>query len=280
MIKYISLIILYLLVISSFLTLVIYEQTSETIQGIDGGVYSGGMADFSGRIDIDTLVDLSGASNFQWKLGNNTLVYDGDYYGTTMEKPIYFNGIVPNSAGEYDVTYQIDNVNDLNFELYITQGGISDSSSYILTYKNGWITMYTPYVHTLVGSFFKTELISQSLSLADEHRIQTIVNPSTQQLSIVIDGSTVLQLNTEIKSSYNHYGGFLIAGDGRFIIEEVTTSIKILDEGDSSFLGIIASLMLWNVDEKYLPLAFNIILIKFPMIVLTMAIAFYLRGVS
>lgn len=136
MLKFISLIILYLLVISSVFGLIIYEETGENIDTINTYSYSGDFVDLSGDMDLDLITDSSITDSLLWELTGNTLVYN--YTGiTALQEPIYFSGIKENDDGNYDVEYAINNIDNLDFDIYITQGGILDTSSYILSYNDG-----------------------------------------------------------------------------------------------------------------------------------------------
>jgi len=211
----------------------------------------------------------------------NELVFDGTYFGSSNERPIFFKGIQMNSDNEYEVKYFLNNTEDLTFEIWITDGGVFDSDAFILYYDGINLKMYNPFIHTFVGEYLKTEMFSETVSMSGTHTITTAIDYDNQLLKIYIDDSLFKEIPTEIKNSYPHYGGIIITETGTFSLTRIESVVFITDNTDNSnFLTLISNLVLWSVPEKYMPLIFNIVLIKFPLLILTISVAFYLRGVS
>ena len=281
MIRFIAGIILYLLIISTFFSFVVSEAINEDLPGINTEIYSGDVVDFSGNTDFTALIDASIINSQQWNIVNNQLVFNGTYADSANERPIFFKGIQLNEDNEYKIKYYFNNSDDLTFEIWITDGGLFDSDAYILVYDGSNLKLYNPYTHTFAGEFLKTEMFSTPISLSGEHTITTVLNPSTQILEIYIDSALNQQIPTEIKNYYPHYGGIIITETGEFSISRIESSIFITENTDNSnFITLIGNLLLWSVPEKYMPLIFNIILIKFPLLILTISVTFYIRGVS
>jgi len=281
MIKFIAGILLYLLIISTFFGFVISEAMNEDFNTINMDIYSGDVVDFSGETDFSKLIDASIINSQQWNIVDNKLIFDGIYAGSINERPIFFKGIQPDNEGNYEVKYYFNNSENLKFELWITDGGIYDSDAYILFYDGNNLKMYYPYIHTTVGVYFRTEIFSEPKILSGIHTLTTKVNPNEQTLKIYIDSSLFQSVPIEIKDSYPHYGGIMITETGTFTLTRIESTILITDATDNSnFLSLIANLVLWSVPEKYMPLIFNIILIKFPLMLLTISVAFYIRGIS
>ena len=281
MIKFVAGIILYLLIISTFFGFVVSEAMNEDLPGLNTEIYSGDIVDFSGNTDFEKLIDASVINSQQWIITDNILIYGGIYSGSANERPIFFKGIKPTIDNIYEVKYFLNNSEDLPFEIWITEGGLFDSDAYILYYSGSTLTMYNPYIHTFVGEYLKTEMFSQTISLSGENTITTKIDYDNQNLKIYINDNLIQDIPTEIKSSYNHYGGIIITETGNFSITRIESTVLITDATDNTnFLSLVASLVLWSVPEKYMPLIFNIILIKFPLLLLTISVAFYIRGVS
>lgn len=281
MIKFIAGILLYLLIISTFFGFVVSEAIGEDLKGINTEIYSGDIVDFSGTTNFAELIDASIINSQQWSIIDDKLTFTGIYSGSSNELPIFFKGIQKNSDDNYEVKYFFNNSEDLSFELWITDGGLFDSDAYILYYDGTNLKMYNPYIHTFAGSYFKTEMFSEIVSLSGEHTITTVIDETNQLLKIYIDTNLFKEIPTEIKSSYPHYGGIIITETGTFTISRIESTVFITDNTDNSnFLTLIANLVLWTVPEKYMPLMFNLILIKFPLLLLTISVAFYIRGIS
>lgn len=281
MIKFVAGIILYLLIVSTFFGFIVSEAMNEDLPGINTEIYSGDIVDFSGNTDFSEFIDSSIINSQQWIITDNTLIFNGIYSDSTNERPIFFKGIKPTIDNVYEVKYFLNNSEDLSFELWITDGGLFDSDAYILYYSDSTLTLYNPYLHTLVGEFLKTEMFSQPVSLSGENTITTKLDYDNQNLKIYINDNLFQDIPTEIKSYYPHYAGIIITETGEFSITRIKSDILITDNTDNSnFLTLIANLVLWSVPEKYMPLIFNIILIKFPLMLLTISVAFYIRGVS
>lgn len=281
MLRFITGILLYLIVISTFFGFVVSEAIGEDLEGINTEIYAGDIVDFSGNTDFTALIDASIINSQQWIITDNQLIFNGIYMGSTNERPIFFKGIQENIDNEYEVKYYLNNSEDLTFELWVTDGGILDSDAYILYYDGSNLKMYNPFAHSIVGGYFKTEMFNNIVSLSGIHTITTNINQEEQTLKIYIDGSLLQEIPTEIKDSYPHYGGIIITETGTFTLTKIESTIFITDNTDNSnFLTLIGNLVLWSVPEKYMPLLFNIILIKFPLLILTISVAFYIRGVS
>lgn len=281
MIKLVVGIILYLLIVSTFFGVVISGALNEEFSLINADIYSGDIVDFSGDTDFEKIIDSSVVSSQEWHILNGILVFDGISYGATDYDKLFFKGIIPNDENNYKVKYYLNNSEDLSFEIWVTDGGILDSDAYILYYSDSNLRMYNPYIHSFAGQFLKTEMFSQLVSLSGENTLTTELCTEEQRIKIYINDVLIQDIPTEIKSSYPHYGGIIITETGEFSITRIESTIQISEATDNAnFLSLVASLVLWSVPEKYMPLIFNIILIKFPLLILTISVAFYIRGVS
>lgn len=280
MLRFIAGIILYLILISTFFGFIVTESQNEEFKSLNIEMYSGDVVDFSSQTNFEKLIDSNYINSQSWNIEDNTLIFDGIYSSAYFNKPIFFKGIQKNSDNEYNVKYHFNNSEDLTFQIWLSDGGILESDAYILIYDKTTLKMYNPYYHSTIGSFLKTEMFSIPMSLSGEHIITTIINPTTQTLKIYVDSNLIQEIPTEIKESYPHYGGILITETGTFTLTKIESTIRILESIDNmNFLSLIANLLLWSVPEKYMPLMFNIILIKFPLLILSIATAFYIRGV-
>lgn len=283
MLKYVSLIILYILVVSSFFSIVIYEETGKDVSIPLGNLYEGITIDFTGQLELS---DIAG-SNFGvigWEIANNTLIYKEDNLISNLE-PLTFKGITEDENKNINVKININNINDSNFILYVTRNDKTlipfsqDLSSYEIHYINNKLTMYYPYIHTLAFEAFREEIFSQSIDLTGKHTIDYTISNTDKTFTLKIDDVLIGNYPITIDNNYDYYLGISIREVGEFTIESIESTIIIPNIDDTSFLKIIGSLLLWNVDVKYMPLALNILLIKFPLMILTIAVAFYIRGI-
>ena len=278
MLKYISLIILYILVVSSFFSLVIYEESGTEISNPIGNIYSGGSVDFSGKLNLKDIVDNS-YNNMGWNIVNNTLIRTNGIYDP-YAKGLFFKGFIPDENNNINVKIVIDNKDNADFNLYVTSNKksinpISTKKYYVITYRDNKISMKYPDILGLGENVF-----SQNINLSGKHTIEYKISNTQKTLDLTIDEALIGSYVLDLEKTYDYYLGVGVFDEGEFIIESIDALILITDINEASFTNIIASLLLWNVDEKYLPMAFNILLIKFPLIILTIAVAFYIRGVS
>jgi hypothetical protein len=278
MLKYISLIILYILVVSSFFSLVIYEESGTEINNPIGNIYSGGSVDFSGKLNLKDIVDNS-YNNMGWNIVNNTLIRTNGIYDP-YAKGLFFKGFIPDENNNINVKIVIDNKDNADFNLYVTSNKksinpISTKKYYVITYRDNKISMKYPDILGLGENVF-----SQNINLSGKHTIEYKISNTQKTLDLTIDEALIGSYVLDLEKTYDYYLGVGVFDEGEFIIESIDALILITDINETSFTTIIASLLLWNVDEKYLPMAFNILLIKFPLIILTIAVAFYIRGVS
>ena len=278
MLKYISLIILYILVVSSFFSLVIYEESGTEINNPIGDIYSGGSVDFSGKLNLKDIVDNS-YNNMGWNIVNNTLIRTNGIYDP-YAKGLFFKGFIPDENNNINVKIVIDNKDNADFNLYVTSNKksinpISTKKYYVITYRDNKISMKYPDILGLGENVF-----SQNINLSGKHTIEYKISNTQKTLDLTIDEALIGSYVLDLEKTYDYYLGVGVFDEGEFIIESIDALILITDINEASFTTIIASLLLWNVDEKYLPMAFNILLIKFPLIILTIAVAFYIRGVG
>lgn len=278
MLKYISLIILYILVVSSVFSLIIYEESGAEISNPVGSIYSGGSVDFSGKLNLNDIVDGS-YNNLGWNIINNTLIRTNGIYDP-YARGLYFKGFIPDENDDINVRIVIDNKDNADFNLYVTSNKkslnpIPTKKYYTITYRDNKISMKYPDIFGLGGNVF-----SQSIDLNGKHTIEYKISNTQKTFDLTIDNVLIGTYVLDIEKTYDYYLGIGIFDEGEFVIESIEALILITDINEATFTTIIASLLLWNVPDKYLPMAFNILLIKFPLIILTIAVAFYIRGVS
>ena len=278
MLKYISLIILYILVVSSFFSLVIYEESGTEISNPIGNIYSGGSVDFSGKLNLKDIVDNS-YNNMGWNIINNTLIRTNGIYDP-YAKGLFFKGFIPDENNNINVKIVIDNKDNADFNLYVATNKrsinpVSTKKYYVITYRDNKISMKYPDILGLGENIF-----SQNINLSGKHTIEYKISNTQKTLDLTIDDVLIGNYVLDLEKTYDYYLGVGVFDEGEFIIESIEALILITDINEASFTTIIASLLLWNVPDKYLPMAFNILLIKFPLIILTIAAAFYIRGVS
>lgn len=283
MLKYVSLIILYILVVSSFLSIIIYEETGNEAGIPIGNLYEGITIDFTGNLKLKDIVGNTHGT-FGWELINNTLVYKDGNLISNFE-PLMFKGITEDENRDVNVKININNKDNSNFILFVTRNNKNlipysqDLSSYEIEYINNKLTMYYPYVHTTVFTAFREEVFTQNIDLTGKHTIAYTISNKQKTFTLKIDEQLIGVYPIKLDDKYDYYLGIAIREQGEFVIESIEATIIIPNVDDTSFLRIIGSLLLWNVDVKYMPLALNILLIKFPLMILTIAVAFYIRGI-
>lgn len=282
MFKWLSLIVAYIICASVIMGFFVYQQTGETINTLSPTVYNSEVIDFSGNIDLSTLLDtsLGGADNCE--IVNNTLVITPPILGDVS---IFFKGIQPDADGLYTVEYGIDNTNNGDYAIIITsETGAIAPKVLLLRYNHDNQQVDVIYcANTVLAQFVAVPYFSCDMNLDGNHSIKTEFNINTHELDVTIDDNQICHITItdfDENSEIQHYGGGIISDN--LIITYVKTNVVYVPEDatDGNFFVIMAQIIAWNVDEIYLPLTLNILFIKIPLIILGLAIAFYIRGVS
>ena len=185
MLKYISLIILYILVVSSFFSLVIYEESGTEISNPIGSIYSGGSVDFSGKLNLNDIVDGS-YNNLGWNINNNTLIRTSGIYDP-YAKGVFFKGFIPDENNNINVKIVIDNKDNADFNLYVTSNKksinpISTKKYYVITYRDNKISMKYPDILGLGENVF-----SLNINLSGKHTIEYKISNTQKTLDLTID---------------------------------------------------------------------------------------------
>jgi len=283
MIKYIGAIILYLFAISLLISSVVYAETGENIGGISSYGYSATSVNFSEDINFNDIIVADIIDINAWEISNSSLNWIGN--GLLYQR-VAFQGIQI-SDNNIEVTYYINNVDNIDYDIYITVGGSSLSDSYILQYdaNNQKVYMKELGPREFPLSLLLSDLfVYNSIDLSGNHIIKTKINIATDYIEIYIDDNLIWygNGNQDSNAPYEYYAGLGIQNSGNFELTQIDTNFILgaINEDYSNFLVLMALIMAYTIEELYFPLIFNIILIKVPIIMLGICIAFYFRGVS
>lgn len=279
MYKFFTAIIIYLVILSTLISFVVFESIQEEQKyiSLDGGITSD-KVEFT---QIDEYVDTRLLSKGDWNVHNNTLVYSGAFISKWND--MLLKGIVPDNAGYYTVKYEFDNPEDSRIRFILQKAGIADSESYYATYTGTEINVYEASIKLPIQIAFPAKILSAPISLSGNGQtITTRFNPTTEHIELYHNDNFIGECygNTGGKTTASHYGGMGVF-DKHLVITGITANIHITEE--PSFVDLfllIGSVLVYTIDEKYFPLIFNLLLIKLPIAVLIIGLAFWIRGVS
>ena len=283
MLKYIGGIILYLFAISLLISSVVYAETGNNIGGITPYSYSATSVNFSEEINFNDILVADIIDINAWEISNNSLNWIGN--GLLYQR-VAFQGIqIINN--EIEVTYYINNGDNIDFDIYLTVGGTSLSDSYILQYdaNNQKVYMKELGPREFPLSLLLSDLfVYNSIDLTGSHKINTKINIMSDYIEIYIDDNLIWYGNGNQDSNlpYEYYAGLGIQDSGNFELTQIDSNFILGASNNdySNFLVLMALIMAYTIDELYFPFIFNMVLIKVPIIMLGICIAFYFRGVS
>lgn len=281
MYKFFCLIIGYLMFISVFFGFFVYESENVRIQSLSPSYITTESADFSDNLNLSMVLDTSVGGVDSCYVENNKLYINPPIIGDVA---IYFRGIQPNEWNVYEVEYGINNTENGDFSIIITSE-TNKLSPMMLSLRYSADNGYADILYaenSLVGQFFASPYYRNDIDLSGQHKIKTEFNYVEKTLLVTIDD--VLFCSANIPEFENneviHFAGGIISTN--FIIEYLHSNIVYMtsDNTEMDLFSIIASILVWNVDSKYLPLELNLIFIKIPMLFLGISTIFILRGVS
>lgn len=304
MFKLLCLIVAYVVVASVVMGYFVVEsqnETTTTLQTID---YKGDLIKLDGSIPLNMFINSALSSNnilFTTVEGYGEMLKINPKYTaigvfSPIDNTVYFRGI-EGESNVYTVTYSIydpDNTDFSiisavteqnwftgNFRILMSKFENVNTDNMQLIVRNVEDTSLSYAINTplFTSSNIKNYWISNGLN-----KITTVYDRNTNLFSLYLNDNLIVS-NCPVNfgsDTVTMYAGLRIEEDTPIYLESLASSVYLTEDNENSqnLLLIIAQLLAWNVDEKYVPNILNFILIKVPLIFLSIGLALYLRGVS
>lgn len=275
MFKFVSLLIAYLIFVSVFLGYVVMEKENKKIDTLAGSVINADFVDFSGETDFDTVLDTSFNSGDAIQKIDNKL-----FVSTLFDRiSLYFKGI-QKTEGNYRVVYNISNTNHDSFDIIIAAAPkdlFQDKKLYMHFDKDKTEMQIQYNTMSVLDRYNPFIYYKQSLDLTGSHIIETNFNEDTKNLVITIDDAVICNVKiTDYDLEATHFAGIVVFSE--LWINSVSANIIYQEESATNILSVIAQIIIFNVDEMYLPNLLNVIFIKVPILILSIAIPYILIG--
>lgn len=276
MFKFVSLLIAYLIFVSVFLGYVVIEKENKRIDTLAGTAIKADFVDFSGETDFDMVLDNSISYGDSIQKIDNKLFVSTPALGDIA---VYFKGI-QKTNGNYRVVYNISNTNDDSFDIIIASSpkAILQNKMLYMHYDIDKSEMQIQYnTMSVLDRYNPFIYYKQNLNLAGTHIIETNFNPETKNLVITIDDVVICNVKiTDYDLEATHFAGIVVFSE--LWINSVSANIIYQEESTTNILSVIAQIIIFNVDEMYLPNLLNVIFIKIPILILSIAIPYILIG--
>lgn len=244
--------------------------------------YIGGSS-FSGIQDYTTNTITDNANYIQTGIGAGTYVYvagigrELQNNNLGLEPKIMLRGVQA-SNGTYNIVYKVNNTVKADFTVYARYNGagailnipikITTDAVQILNFHEGSVRTSA----TVAGANTKTYV-----------KITTQFNEPAGSLSVYYDDTLVLSESGYIGEGNYYYAGIMSKQNG-FIVESINAgAIDLSANADvfsqvSSFLEILAAIVIWNVNPAFLPWELNLIFIKTQVFAIGACIVIIIRG--
>lgn len=304
MYKLLCLLTAYILISSTLIGYFVFESQSEqlsTLQTID---YRSDLIRLDGSIPLNMFVSSSMSTN-------NIMFTEVSEYGEMLEiipkysavgvfsaidNTLYIRGIEA-TDNIYTVSYSLYNPDSTDFSIIsgVTNPNWFTGNSVLLMSKfenvgtNSMKILISVVEDASLSYALNTPIYTQSniqqyWNNNGLNKITTVLDRNTNLFTVYLNDNPIVY-NCPISFGNDElimYAGVRIEEDKPIYIESIQSKVYLTEdkENDQNLLLIIAQLLTWNVDEQYLPSILNFILIKVPLIFLSIGLALYLRGVS
>lgn len=186
---------------------------------------------------------------------------------------------IDDANGVYSVSYDINNSVKEDYGVFVrTWNNFNIYNERIDVKSDGFHAVYA----TFESGFYPYPLANQNTNV----KIRTEFNEDEGTYSFYFNGNLIFTKTGISKPIFStsdaYYGGVWSKTEG-FTIESINagafnfSSDNILEQ-IKSFLNVLAKIVLWNVDEQFLPLALNIIFIKTQLAGIVVCIFVIIRG--
>lgn len=304
MYKLLCLLTAYVLISSTLIGFFVLESQSEQVNTLQTIDYRSDLIKLDGSIPLNMFISTDMSTN-------NLMFTDVNGYGELLEilpkynavgvfsaisNTVYIRGIEA-TDNIYTVTYSLYNPDTTDFSIIsgVTNPNWFTGNSVLLMskFENVGTNSMKIYINVVEDSSLSYALntpiytgsnINQYWNNNGLNKITTVLNRNSNLFSVYLNDNQIVY-NCPVSFGNDElimYAGVRIEEDSPIYIESIQSKVYLTEdkENDQNLLLIIAQLLTWNVDDQYLPSILNFILIKVPLIFLSIGLALYLRGVS
>ena len=275
--QYLAITIMSLLISSSLISLVIYNKEMTEIEKINLNLPETNINQNYINNSFDESFIKNGSSYQRWVYINGLgyrsppLNILGNFYDR-----FYLENVIPIN-NVYTAVYNLNNSVHSDFIIYVRYCTVP---SYIIELHFDSMGIHIP--NNLLSFLLDYDYSYPNINLIDSISIETQLNQETNKLKVLINGNE--QFNINIHSNFlnifpTKYAGISASKEGLFI---ETINTRLSESGSFDLIdlfNLFMSIIFWNVDEKYLPLILNIILIKTQLIAVILCFIAYVRGI-
>jgi len=188
----------------------------------------------------------------------------------------YLENVIPTN-NIYTATYNLNNSVHADFIIFVRVCSL-DLYNIKLEFDSNGIRI----PNNILPLLTDYESSYPNINLLDNIIIMTQLNQGLNKLKVFVNG--IEQFNIPIHSNFlnifpTRYAGISASKEGLFIksIDTPLSESRPFDTGD--LLSLFLSIIFYTIDEKYLPLILNVILIKTQVIAVILCFIAYIRGI-
>ena len=302
MYKLLCLLVAYIIVSSTAIGYFVYESENRQLSSLQNIDYKGDLIRLDGSIPLNMFIDSTLSTNnleFINVDGYGELLkispsYSGIGKFDAIKSTVYIRGI-ESENNVYTVKYTVYNPNNIDFSII---SGITDlnwftgNKKLILSKFEGLTTNNARFTLSFVEDTSLSYALNSPLFVNNIggfwnnnglNVVTSVFDRNSNTVSIYLNDNIICS-NVPIVTNdeFYEYGGIRLEQDGIIYLQSIESKVYLTDDNQNNqnLLVIIAQLLTWNVDEIYLPSILNVILIKIPLLCLSIAVALAIFGVS
>lgn len=301
--KLLCLLVAYIIVSSTLIGYFVFESENKQLSTLETIDYKGNLIKLDGTIPLNMFIDSELSSN-------NIEFVDISSYGNMLKispsytalnrfdaikSSVYIRGIEQEN-NVYTVKYSVYNPNNIDFSIIsgvtalnwftgnkriimskfedLTTNNARISVSFVEDTTLSYALNSPLYVNTNINGYWNSNGINT---------ITTVFDRNSNVFSVYLNDN-LIAANVPIITTddFIEYAGMRLEEEGSIYLQSIESKVYLTEEqkDNQNLLVIIAQLLTWNVDEIYMPPILNIILIKIPLIFLSIGVALAIFGVS
>lgn len=303
MYKLLCLLVAYIIVSSTLIGYFVYESENKHLSTLETIDYKGNLISLDGSIPLNLFVDSELSTN-------NIEFVDVSDYGNMLKISPYINPIgtfnaikssvyirgIEQENNVYTVKYNVYNPENIDFSIIsgVTALNWFTGNKFLilskfedLTTNNARISVSfvedTTLSYALNSPLYTNTNIRGYWNNNGINSITTVFDRNSNLFSVYLNDNLIVS-NCPITTNdeFIEYAGIRIEENGIIYIQSIESKVYLTEESkdNQNLLVIIAQLLTWNVDEIYMPPILNVILIKIPLIFLSIGVALAIFGVS
>lgn len=303
MYKLLCLLVAYIIVSSTLIGWFVFESENKQLSTLETIDYKGNLIKLDGTIPLNMFIDSELSTNnieFVDVSGYGDMLkispsYSGIGRFDAIDSTVYIRGIEQEN-NVYTVKYSVYNPNNIDFSIisgvtalnwFTGNKRLILSKFEDLATNNARISISfvedTTLSYALNSPLYVNSNINGYWNNNGINTITTVFDTNTNVFSIYLNDD-LIAANVPISTtdSFIEFAGIRIEEEGVIYLQSIESKVYLTEETKDSqnLLVIIAQLLTWNVDDIYMPPILNIILIKIPLIFLSIGVALAIFGVS